>query len=84
MLPVKWEKHDRALFCLNEKQYKAQRKDWESSLIEAYVAWRMSLNRDVVPNSEINDCCGRKVGKRTERKNKSWFVQSGTRKERRS
>ena len=44
----------------------------------------MSLNTDVVPNSGINDCCRRKAEKGTERNDKSWFVQSGTRKERRS
>ena len=40
--------------------------------------------KDAVPNSRINDCCGRKAGKGTERNNEGWFVQSGTRKERRS
>ena len=30
--------------------------------------------RDVVSNFGINDCCGGKAGKKTERKNKSWFI----------
>ena len=34
----------RDLFCFREKQYKAQGKDWWFGLVDAYVAWTMSLN----------------------------------------
>ena len=38
----------RDLFCFREKQYKAQRKDWWFGLIDAYVAWRVSLNTETL------------------------------------
>ena len=54
----------RVLFCLTEKQYEAQRKDWWFGLVDAYVAWTMSLNTQTFQTLGSMIVAGGKHGKK--------------------
>ena len=74
MLPMKWEKQAEIMLF--------HRKAIEGSEERLVVQLNRRLcgldgvieYRDLVSNFGINDCCGGKAGKETERKNKSWFI----------